>query len=125
MDYIIKEKSVVEKLFDCEIDNYLTESEWQPNSNKTILIYYISLSLTDKGTFYIDDSLSFSRVLLLGNHLHIFVLELLVLLSVYLLSSSLLLAAGTACALNMVSRAAYTYTYIIVYSRSILICAYS
>lgn len=115
----------MEKLFDCEIDNYLTESEWQPNSNKTILIYYISLSLTDKGTFYIDDSLSFSRVLLLGNHLHIFVLELLVLLSVYLLSSSLLLAAGTACALNMVSRAAYTYTYIIVYSRSILICAYS
>lgn len=68
-----------------------------------------SLSLTDKGTFYIDDSLSFSRVLLLGNHLHIFVLELLVLLSVYLLSSSLLLAAGTACALNMVSRAAYGY----------------
>lgn len=124
MDYIIKEKSVVEKLFDCEIDNYLTESEWQPNSNKMILTS-ISLSLTDKGTFYIDDSLSFSRVLLLGNHLHIFVLELLVLLSVYLLSSSLLLAAGTACVLNMVSRAAYTYTYIIVYSRSILICAYS
>lgn len=31
MDYIIKEKSLVEKLFDCEIDNYLTESKLQPN----------------------------------------------------------------------------------------------
>ncbi|EDV91087.1 GH16135 [Drosophila grimshawi] len=83
MDYVIKEKSLLEKLFNCEIENYLTEN---------------------KGTFYIDDALSFSRVLLLGNHLNIFVLELLVLLSINLLTSSLLLAAAVACALNMLLR---------------------
>ncbi|KAH8409753.1 hypothetical protein KR222_004021 [Zaprionus bogoriensis] len=83
MDYIIKEKSFMENLFNCEIDNYLTEN---------------------KGTFYIDDSLSFGRVLLLGNHVNIFVLEILVLLSVYLLTFSLLLAASVACALNMLLR---------------------
>lgn len=27
MDYIIKEKTLTEKLFNCEIENYLTESE--------------------------------------------------------------------------------------------------
>ncbi|XP_017967328.1 meckelin [Drosophila navojoa] len=83
MDYIIKEKTLTEKLFNCEIENYLTEN---------------------KGTFYIDDALSFSRVLLLGNHLHIFVLELLVLLSIYLLTSSLLLGVAIACAINMLMR---------------------
>ncbi|XP_062127014.1 meckelin [Drosophila sulfurigaster albostrigata] len=83
MDYIIKEKTIVEKLFNCEIENYLTDN---------------------KGTFYIDDSLSFSRVLLLGNHLHIFVLEILVLLSAYLLTSSLLIAVALACGLNMLLR---------------------
>ncbi|KAM8706181.1 hypothetical protein ACLKA7_010459 [Drosophila subpalustris] len=83
MDYIIKEKTLVEKLFNCEIENYLTEN---------------------KGTFYIDDSLSFSRVLLLGNHVDIFVLEILVLLSMYLLTSSLLFAVAVACALNMILR---------------------
>ncbi|XP_002054171.3 meckelin [Drosophila virilis] len=83
MDYIIKERTLLEKLFNCEIENYLTEN---------------------KGTFYIDDSLSFSRVLLLGNHVHIFVLELLVLLSMYLLTSSLLFAAAIACGLNMLVR---------------------
>jgi len=28
MDYIIKEKSFVEQLLNCEIDNYITESEY-------------------------------------------------------------------------------------------------
>lgn len=65
---------------------------------------FIFMYLIDKGTFYIDDALSFSRVLLLGNHLHIFVLEILVLLSIYLLTSSLLLGVAIACALNMVSQ---------------------
>ncbi|XP_017140775.1 meckelin [Drosophila miranda] len=83
MDYIIKEKSVVEKLFNCEIDNYITEN---------------------KGTFYIDDSLSFSRVLLLGNHVNIFVLEILLLLSIFLMTSHLLIAGALACGFNMVLR---------------------
>ncbi|XP_043656106.1 uncharacterized protein LOC122622046 [Drosophila teissieri] len=83
MDYIIKEKSIVEQLLNCEIDNYITEN---------------------RGTFYIDDSFSFSRVLLLGNHLHIFVLELLFVLSIFLLSSNLLIAAAGACALNILLR---------------------
>lgn len=56
----------------------------------------------DKGTFYIDDSYSFSRVLLLGNHVHIFVLELLLLLSLFLITSNLLIAAAAACVFNMV-----------------------
>lgn len=34
MDYIIKEKSFVEKLFNCEIDNYLTESELLANDGR-------------------------------------------------------------------------------------------
>lgn len=100
MDYIIKERTLVEKLFNCEIENYLTESG-SPISLYDNRLYL--LCLIDKGTFYIDDSLSFSRVLLLGNHVHIFVLELLVLLSIYLLTSSPLFAAAVACALNMVS----------------------
>ncbi|XP_039494895.1 meckelin isoform X1 [Drosophila santomea] len=83
MDYIIKEKSFVEQLLNCETDNYITEN---------------------RGTFYIDDSFSFSRVLLLGNHLHIFVLELLLVLSIFLLSSNLLFAAAGACALNILLR---------------------
>ncbi|KAH8278945.1 hypothetical protein KR018_011599 [Drosophila ironensis] len=83
MDYIIKEKSFVEQLLNCEIDNYITEN---------------------KGTFYIDDSYSFSRVMLLGNHLHIFVLELLLLLSLYLLTTSVLVAAAGACVFNMLLR---------------------
>ncbi|KMZ02405.1 meckelin [Drosophila simulans] len=83
MDYIIKEKSFVEQLLNCEIDNYITEN---------------------RGTFYIDDAFSFSRVLLLGNHLHIFVLELLLVLSIFLMTSNLLIAAAGACALNILLR---------------------
>ncbi|XP_002072185.3 meckelin [Drosophila willistoni] len=83
MDYIIKEKSVAEKLFNCEIENYLTEN---------------------KGTFYIDDSYSFSRLLLLGNHMDIFVLEILLLLSLFLLSGNLLISAAAACGFNMLIR---------------------
>ncbi|XP_001979408.3 meckelin [Drosophila erecta] len=88
MDYIIKEKSFVEQLLNCEIDNYITEN---------------------RGTFYIDDSFSFSRVLLLGNHLHIFVLELLLVLSIFLMSSSLLIAAAGACALNILLRRVFRH----------------
>ncbi|XP_017035500.1 meckelin [Drosophila kikkawai] len=83
MDYIIKEKSILEQLLNCEIENYITEN---------------------KGTFYIDDSYSFSRVLLLGNHVHIFVLELLLLLSLFLITSHLLIAGAAACVFNMVLR---------------------
>ncbi|SPP82563.1 meckelin [Drosophila guanche] len=83
MDYIIKEKTLLEKLFNCEIDNYITEN---------------------KGTFYIDDSLSFARVLLLGNHLNIFVLEILLLLTIFLMTSNLLIAGALACVFNMLLR---------------------
>jgi len=61
--------------------------------------------LSDKGTFYIDDSFSFSRVLLLGNHLHIFVLELLLLLSIFLMTTNLLIATAAACLFNIVGYA--------------------
>ncbi|XP_016960614.2 meckelin [Drosophila biarmipes] len=88
MDYIIKEKSLVEQLLNCEIDNYITEN---------------------KGTFYIDDSFSFSRVLLLGNHLHIFVLELLLLLSIFLMASNLLIAAAAACVFNLLLRQVFRH----------------
>ncbi|XP_016977547.1 meckelin [Drosophila rhopaloa] len=88
MDYIIKEKSFMEQLLNCEIDNYITEN---------------------KGTFYIDDSFSFSRVLLLGNHLHICVLELLLLLSIFLMTSSLLIAAAAACVLNILLRQVFRH----------------
>ncbi|KAH8316038.1 hypothetical protein KR074_010360 [Drosophila pseudoananassae] len=88
MDYIIKEKSFVEQFLNCEIDNYITEN---------------------KGTFYIDDSLSFSRVLLLGNHLNIFVLEILILLSLYLLTTNFLIAAAGACIFNMILSFVYRY----------------
>ncbi|KAH8381804.1 hypothetical protein KR009_000282 [Drosophila setifemur] len=102
MDYIIKEKSFVEQLLNCEIDNYITES------GLTSINPYNQLFnkefLPDKGTFYIDDSYSFSRVLLLGNHLHIFVLELLILLSIFLLTSNHLIAAAGACVFNMLLR---------------------
>ncbi|KAI8044193.1 meckelin [Drosophila gunungcola] len=88
MDYIIKEKSFVEQLLNCEIDNYITEN---------------------KGTFYIDDSFGFSRVLLLGNHLHIFVLELLLLLSIFLMTSNLLIAAAAACVFNILLRQVFRH----------------
>ncbi|XP_017085003.2 meckelin [Drosophila eugracilis] len=88
MDYIIKEKSFLEQMLNCEIENYITEN---------------------KGTFYIDDSFSFSRVLLLGNHLNIFVLELLLLLSIFLITSNLLIAAATACVFNLVLRQIFRY----------------
>lgn len=99
MDYIIKEKSFVEQFLNCEIDNYITESKFM----NVYKLFYNLYTLLDKGTFYIDDSLSFSRVLLLGNHLKIFVLELLFLLSLYLLTTNTLIAAAGACVLNMVS----------------------
>ncbi|ALC45311.1 CG15923 [Drosophila busckii] len=83
MDYIIKEKSLVEKLCNCEIDNYLTEN---------------------KGTFYIDDYYTFSHALLLGNHFNIFVLELLILLSIFMLTSSLLIATALICVMNKLLR---------------------
>ncbi|XP_005188260.2 meckelin [Musca domestica] len=72
MDYIIKEKTFVESLFNCELDNYLTDQ---------------------KGTFYIDKNLSFSQMFLYGNELQIFVVQFLLFLAVYLMFHSVLAAA--------------------------------
>uniref|UniRef100_A0A1I8Q9F9 Meckelin n=1 Tax=Stomoxys calcitrans TaxID=35570 RepID=A0A1I8Q9F9_STOCA len=69
MDYIIKEKTFVESLFNCEFENYLTDN---------------------KGTFYIDNCYSFGEMFLYGNELQIFILQFLLFLAVYLMCNSLL-----------------------------------
>ncbi|XP_067615841.1 uncharacterized protein [Eurosta solidaginis] len=69
MDYIIKEKTLIEKLFNCEFENYLTES---------------------KGTFYIDNAKSFDRLLLYGNSFNIILMELTMLIIVFILTHNLI-----------------------------------
>ncbi|XP_073823646.1 meckelin [Musca autumnalis] len=71
MDYIIKEKTFLESLLNCEFDNYLTDH---------------------KGTFYIDKSLSFSQMFLYGNELQLFTVQFLLFLAIYLLFHSLMAA---------------------------------
>jgi len=53
-------------------------------------------------------------VLLLGNHVDIFVLEILVLLSMYLLTSSLLFAVAVVCAFNMVRQRSFIFLFLVV-----------
>ncbi|XP_075145262.1 meckelin isoform X2 [Haematobia irritans] len=69
MDYIIKEKTLLESLFKCEFENYLTDN---------------------KGTFYIDNAFSFRQMFLYGNEIEIFILQLLLFIAVYLMTHSLL-----------------------------------
>ncbi|XP_054746873.1 meckelin [Anastrepha obliqua] len=79
MDYIIKEKTFIEKRLNCECDYYLTES---------------------KGTFYIDDAKSFDQLLLYGNSLNSFVMELALLLAFYMLTLNLIAATVVVYLLN-------------------------
>ncbi|XP_014089150.3 meckelin isoform X1 [Bactrocera oleae] len=79
MDYIIKEKTFIEKLLNCECDNYLTEN---------------------KGTFYIDNAKSFKQLLLYGNSLNIFTMELALLLAIYMLTNNLIIAVAVVYILN-------------------------
>ncbi|XP_011182497.3 meckelin [Zeugodacus cucurbitae] len=79
MDYIIKEKTFIEKLLNCECDNYLTEN---------------------KGTFYIDKEKSFGQLLLYGNSLNLFIMELSLLLAVYMLTNNLIAAVAVVYILN-------------------------
>ncbi|KAM7363172.1 meckelin isoform 2-T2 [Cochliomyia hominivorax] len=88
MDYIIKEKTIIERLLDCEFDNYLTDN---------------------KGTFYIDTCFSFTQMFLYGNELQLFVLEFLLLLAVYLISSNLLAAVISVCIFNKIFQSFYRY----------------
>ncbi|XP_036341760.1 meckelin-like [Rhagoletis pomonella] len=83
MDYIIKEKTFMEKLLNCEFNNYLTES---------------------KGTFYIDSEKSFARLLLYGNSLNLFVMELALLLALYMMTSNLIAANVVVYLLNKLLR---------------------
>ncbi|XP_039969151.1 meckelin isoform X2 [Bactrocera tryoni] len=79
MDYIIKEKTFIEKFLNCECDNYLTEN---------------------KGTFYIDNAKSFDQLLLYGNSLNIFIMELALLLALYMLTNNLITAVAIVYILN-------------------------
>ncbi|XP_065371679.1 meckelin [Calliphora vicina] len=88
MDYIIKEKTIVERLFDCEFENYLTDN---------------------KGTFYIDTSFSFTQMFLYGNELQVFILEFLLLLAVYIIFTNLLAAVIAVCIFNKIFQSFYRY----------------
>ncbi|KAI8120758.1 Meckelin [Lucilia cuprina] len=88
MDYIIKEKTIVERLFDCEFENYLTDN---------------------KGTFYIDTSFSFTQMFLYGNEWQMFVLEFLLLLAIYLIFYNLLAAVIAVCIFNKIFQSFYRY----------------
>ncbi|TMW49319.1 hypothetical protein DOY81_005619, partial [Sarcophaga bullata] len=88
MDYIIKEKTFLERLLDCEFNNYLTDN---------------------KGTFYIDICFSFTRMFLYGNEMHIFILEFLLLLAAYLMFTNVFAAVVVVCIFNKVFQAFYRY----------------
>ncbi|CAD6991074.1 unnamed protein product [Ceratitis capitata] len=79
MDYIIKEKTFIETLLQCECDNYLTEN---------------------KGTFYIDKQRSFDQLLLYGNSFNIYTTELALLLAIYMLTLNLMMAVAVVYLLN-------------------------
>lgn len=110
MDYIIKEKTFLENLLNCEFDNNLTDSKFVRVNNMRKSCYinvhndllYFFPSLLDKGTFYIDKSLSFSQMFLYGNEMECFVLQFLLFLAVYLMFHSLLGAAVAVCLFNKV-----------------------
>ncbi|XP_055605729.1 meckelin [Uranotaenia lowii] len=71
LDYIIQERSILERILDCEFQSYVTEN---------------------KGVFYIDNGHSFDQVLFYGNETIFFQLELALFLLVLLLSGSYLVA---------------------------------
>ncbi|XP_055377879.1 meckelin [Condylostylus longicornis] len=76
LDYILKEKNIIEKILDCEFDNYLTEN---------------------KGTFYIDNNFSFSRVFLYGNEFQLFLFEIILISTIFLATGNILIAIFIMC----------------------------
>lgn len=64
--------------------------------------FIVCIFLLDKGTFYIDTCLSFTQMFLYGNEMHIFVLEFLLLLAVYLMFTNVFAAVVVVCIFNKV-----------------------
>ncbi|XP_055854371.1 meckelin [Episyrphus balteatus] len=79
MDYIIKEKTFAEQMLSCEFESFVAEQ---------------------KGTFYIDNSLTFSSLFLYGNQMEIFIMELLIFLTMNLLTNNYTISIIVVCILN-------------------------
>ena len=59
--------------------------------------------ITGKGTFYIDNGFQFGQLFLYGNDFNLFILNFCLLLSVYLISNSLIVAIVAVCGFSVVS----------------------
>ncbi|CAD7092366.1 unnamed protein product [Hermetia illucens] len=86
LDYIIKDKTCVEVLLNCEFESYLSDT---------------------KGTFYIDNWLSFGKVLLYGNDVQIFLCSLMLFCSIFILSKSPTLSAFITCVIDEIFRTVF------------------
>uniref|UniRef100_A0A1B0A557 Meckelin n=1 Tax=Glossina pallidipes TaxID=7398 RepID=A0A1B0A557_GLOPL len=83
MDYIIKEKTLLERLLNCELNQHINES---------------------KGTFYEDKSYSFNHLFLYGHDFHLFTLHFLILTAVYSMFANALVAVVVVCVFHKASR---------------------